>query len=82
MQPESSGLTVKAYLIELDEQQINLLLTTVTRLVTYILMIKTFAEKHTRELYINGKSRRFPGDILKGLYDVWNILIMRCVSKI
>ena len=51
--------------ITLDEQQIKLLLTTVTRLVTYMSMIKTFADKHTRELYISGKSKRLPGDILK-----------------
>ena len=28
-------------------------------------MIKTFADKHTRELYITGKSKRLPCDILK-----------------
>jgi len=28
-------------------------------------MIKTFADKHTKELFINGKSRNFQPDILK-----------------
>ena len=32
----------------------------------YILrMIKTFADKHTQELYLTGKSKRFPPDIAK-----------------
>ena len=28
-------------------------------------MIKTFADRHTRDLYATGKSRRFPPDIAK-----------------
>jgi toxin HigB-1 len=28
-------------------------------------MIKTFADKYTQELYLTGKSRRFPAEILK-----------------
>jgi proteic killer suppression protein len=28
-------------------------------------MIKTFADKYTQELYLTGKSRRFPPEILK-----------------
>ena len=28
-------------------------------------MIKTFADRHTQELYLTGKSRRFPPDISK-----------------
>ena len=28
-------------------------------------MIKTFADKHTQELYLTGKSKRFPPDIAK-----------------
>lgn len=28
-------------------------------------MIKTFADRHTHELYITGKSKRLPADILK-----------------
>ncbi len=28
-------------------------------------MIKTFADRHTKELYETGKSKRFPSDILK-----------------
>jgi proteic killer suppression protein len=28
-------------------------------------MIKTFADRHTRELYVTGKSRRFPPDVAK-----------------
>ena len=28
-------------------------------------VIKTFADRHTRELYVTGKSRRFPPDVLK-----------------
>lgn len=40
-------------------------MTTVTRHVTYILMIKTFADKHTRELYRTGKSKPLPSDIVK-----------------
>ena len=28
-------------------------------------MIKTFADKYTQELYMTGKSRRFPPEILK-----------------
>ena len=32
----------------------------------YILrMIKTFADRHTQELYLTGKSKRFPPDIAK-----------------
>ena len=27
-------------------------------------MIKTFADRHTKELYATGKSRRFPADIV------------------
>ena len=26
-------------------------------------MIKTFADRHTKELYVTGKSRRFPPDV-------------------
>ena len=28
-------------------------------------MIKTFADRHTQELYATGKSRRFPPDVVK-----------------
>ena len=28
-------------------------------------MIKTFADRHTQELYVTGKSKRFPADITK-----------------
>ena len=28
-------------------------------------MIKTFADKHTKSLYITGKSRRLPPDVIK-----------------
>ena len=28
-------------------------------------MIKTFADRHTQELYLTGKSRRFPPDITR-----------------
>ena len=28
-------------------------------------MIKTFADKHTQELYLSGRSKRLPADILK-----------------
>jgi len=28
-------------------------------------MIKTFADRHTQELYVTGKSKRFPPDIAK-----------------
>lgn len=28
-------------------------------------MIKTFADKHTRDLYIKGKSKRLPSDLLE-----------------
>lgn len=28
-------------------------------------MIKTFADRHTQELYLTGRSRRFPSDIAK-----------------
>jgi proteic killer suppression protein len=28
-------------------------------------MIKTFADRHTRDLYVQGKSKRFPPDIAK-----------------
>ncbi len=28
-------------------------------------MIRSFADKHTQELYITGKSKRFPADIAK-----------------
>jgi proteic killer suppression protein len=28
-------------------------------------MIKTFADRHTKELYVTGKSRRFPPDVAK-----------------
>ena len=28
-------------------------------------MIKTFADRHTRDLYVKGKSKRFPADIAK-----------------
>lgn len=28
-------------------------------------MIKTFADRHTQELYVTGKSKRFPADIWK-----------------
>ena len=28
-------------------------------------MIKTFADRHTRELYATGRSRRFPADIAR-----------------
>lgn len=28
-------------------------------------MIKTFADRHTRDLYVTGRSRRFPPDIRK-----------------
>lgn len=28
-------------------------------------MIKTFADRHTQELYTSGKSRRFPPDLLR-----------------
>ena len=28
-------------------------------------MIKTFADRHTKELYETGRSKRFPSDILK-----------------
>ncbi|NGX17327.1 type II toxin-antitoxin system RelE/ParE family toxin [Wenzhouxiangella sp. XN24] len=28
-------------------------------------MIKTFADRHTQELYVTGKSKRFPADIAK-----------------
>ena len=28
-------------------------------------MIKTFADRHTQELYVTGKSRRFPPDIIR-----------------
>ncbi|MCJ7806011.1 MAG: type II toxin-antitoxin system RelE/ParE family toxin [Clostridia bacterium] len=28
-------------------------------------MIKTFADKHTQELYLTGKSKRFPSEITK-----------------
>jgi proteic killer suppression protein len=28
-------------------------------------MIKTFADKHTQELYVTGKSKRFPSEIVK-----------------
>ena len=28
-------------------------------------MIKTFADRHTQELYLNGKSKRFPSDITR-----------------
>jgi proteic killer suppression protein len=28
-------------------------------------MIKTFADKHTQELYTTGRSKRMPSDILK-----------------
>ncbi len=28
-------------------------------------MIKSFADKHTQELYVTGKSKRLPSDILK-----------------
>ena len=28
-------------------------------------MIKTFADRHTRDLYATGKSRRFPPDVAK-----------------
>ena len=28
-------------------------------------MIKTFADRHTRELYVTGGSRRFPPDIVR-----------------
>ncbi len=30
-------------------------------------MIKTFADRHTKELYETGKSKRFPSDILKSV---------------
>lgn len=28
-------------------------------------MIKTFADRHTQELYVTGKSRRFPPDVAR-----------------
>ena len=28
-------------------------------------MIKTFADRHTQELYLKGKSRRFPPDVIR-----------------
>lgn len=28
-------------------------------------MIKTFADRHTEELYVSGKSKRFPSDVLR-----------------
>jgi len=28
-------------------------------------MIKTFADRYTEELYVSGKSRRFPADVLR-----------------
>jgi toxin HigB-1 len=28
-------------------------------------MIKTFADRHTQELYLSGKSKRFPSDITR-----------------
>lgn len=39
--------------------------THVTRCVTFNYMIKTFADRHTQELYLTGKSRRFPLEITK-----------------
>ena len=41
------------------------LLTIVTLQITLFIMIKSFADRYTKELYDTGKSKRFPRDIWK-----------------
>jgi len=43
----------------------NLLLTIVTLHFTLYIMIKSFADRYTKELYDTGKSKRFPPDLWK-----------------
>ena len=40
-------------------------MTIVTLRVTFCRVIKTFADKHTQDLYVTGRSRRFPPEVVR-----------------
>jgi hypothetical protein len=44
-------------------------------------MIKTFADKETQELFIAGKSRSLPADLIKKSYKALRISPLRIKSK-